>query len=252
MASHQKNKRLTAFLRKLLTKSWTEFVEMEADHSHSSQEGVVFVLVRSCQQGKLPAIKESLDRIDGKVAQQIEVQYPKFFFRFPYAKSAMELPPGAEAPSQEDEEEFDDPVEEDNAKIDSLRHALNRMSEQPKQLVKMILDAAQEIDVAYTYKGEKPGQDPLVKAVMIAGLLDAAHKGDMASVFEVLDQLDGKVNDTVKVVGEDVYINRYDLIAPAGAVKNKDGIYELVADNTTSSWVTMLERENSNERRFGK
>lgn len=250
------SKRLTPLLKDLLEKSWSEFVEMENDLSHTSSQAVVFSLIRACQERKLPAIRESLDRIDGKIAVQIEVEYPKFYYIYPSATSVEKSPTIPEkADSTEDEKPNNKSTQEerDSENTHSLRYTLNRMSEEPRALVKMVLEGAKEVDVAMAYKGDIPQQDPKVKAVIVAGLLDLAHKGNMAAAFEILDQIDGKVAEKVKLLGEDMYIIRHDAIAPAGAYKNKEGVYVLEAENTTSSWAAALERShNSEQRRFGK
>lgn len=56
----------------------------------------------------------------------------------------------------------------------------------------------------------------------------------------------------MKVLGGDVYVNRLDLVAPAGAVKNEKGIYQIEAPQTTGVWATALERKDKNDRRFGR
>jgi hypothetical protein len=95
---------------------------------------------------------------------------------------------------------------------------------------------AKEVD-----KGNLGRGDPLVKYVIVCGLLRLVHEGKMAAVFEVLDQIDGKVADKVKIMGEDVFLTRYDEVAPLGAVKNDDGIYQVTADNLTNQWAAKLE-----------
>lgn len=234
------SKKLTTFLRDMLNEKWSTFVAMEADETHTSSEGVVFSLVRACQKGNLQAIKEALDRIDGKVAIEIEIDYPKFYFLYPYATSAHELPAG-----EASEEETPPPTpaqaaEQDEKGKHSLNYLLAKMSDQPRALVTIVLEAAKQVDLAASYKGQVPEQDPLVKSVIIAGLLQLAHKGQMSAAFEVLDQLDGKVAEKIKPLGTDVYIRKPDTIAPAGAVKNEDGVYQIVAENTTSAWAIQL------------
>lgn len=247
--------KLTPFWRELLEKPWSEFNEMERDLSHSSSQAVVLSLVRACQKGKLPAIREGLDRIDGKLVTKVELEYPKFYFLYPYAELR-------EHTSEEDTQTTSLPEvitpettskEEDEANKYSLRYALNRMSEKPRELVRMILDSAIDVDTAASYKGVTPERNPKVKAVIVASLLDMAHKGSMSAAFEVLDQIDGKVAEKIQLLGEPVYITRMDAIAPAGAEKNKEGVWQLVADNTTNTWTTSLRRENGDDkRRFGK
>jgi hypothetical protein len=105
-----------------------------------------------------------------------------------------------------------------------------------------IITSAASID-----KGEVYG-NPRVKSVVVAGLMKMVHNGKIAAVFEVFDQIDGKVADTIKLLGGDVIIQNYALIAPAGAEKNDDGVYYTVASNTTDSWAAKLEALNKRGR----
>lgn len=243
--------KITPFFKELLDKRWSEFAILENSQQYTSAQGVVFALIRACAKGKLPAIKEALDRIDGKIATEIEVEFPKFYFLFPYADSVAELPEG-QVP--EEEVEVLPAVKEapESIATDSIREVLNRMSDEPRALVTQIIMAAQKIDEAVEYANDIPEEDPKVVSVIVAGLLDMAHQGKLNAIFEVLDQIDGKVADKVKVLGGDVYINRLDRVAPAGAVRNKKGIYQVEAPQTTTIWAQALERKNKNDRRFGR
>jgi hypothetical protein len=120
------------------------------------------------------------------------------------------------------------------------------MSDEPKGLVKAILAAAKEVDQRAEYAGEvDPTNDPLVKSVIVAGLLKMAHDGNLGAIFEVFDNMDGKLVDKIKILGEDVYLTSYDTIAPRGAKKNKDGVYQMEANNTTDSWTVSLGRRQN-------
>lgn len=88
----------------------------------------------------------------------------------------------------------------------------------------------------------------MVKSVIVAGLMQLVHKGRISAVFEVFDQIDGKVADKYKLLG-DTKVYRYDAIAPAGAVKNEDGIYQLADDNMTAVWGARLEQLNNKGKR---
>jgi len=87
--------KLTPFFKEVIEWRWSKFSSSESSMAYTSSEGVVYALVRACQKGKLPAIKEALNRVDGKVAMELEVEYPKFYFLFPCATSVAELSPGA-------------------------------------------------------------------------------------------------------------------------------------------------------------
>lgn len=243
---------LTDGFRELIDKRWSEFREIEMDESGDNFEAIICALARACQKGNLRAIQVGLDRLDGKIAQQVEVEMPKFYTRYPNAKSVVggdidtyELPEGTKGEplatvtlkaSAADLDELD--AEAQELPTGSLRVVLEKMLHSPKQIVTNILATAEAVDAGDTSKG-----DPFVKSVIVAGLMSLVHKGKLNAVFEVFEQIDGKVAEKIKVLG-DVYITRYDEIAPAGAVKNADGVYELAAENTTNAWVSRLEADN--------
>lgn len=238
--------KLTPFFKELIECRWSQFVQAERAEEHTSAQGVVFAIVRACAEGKLPAIKESLNRIDGKLAEQIEVQYPKFYITYPHAEvcettvkvggkdKQIVSVTGVNEPKN-GKQSVSEPLV-----TGSLRDTLNRMSDAPKSLVNTILEGAKDVDLHEGYAADtEPLNDPLVKSVIVAGLLRMAHNGSLGAIFEVFDNLDGKLVDTIRVLGEDVYLTSYDTIAPAGATK-VDGVYQMEADNTTNKWAISL------------
>lgn len=247
------NLKLTPFFKEVIELRWSQFVKKEADsESYTSAQAVVFAIVRACAKGKLPAIKESLNRIDGKLQETIEVEYPKFYIQYPYAKV---LASGSKDQIKLEGGELSIPATDAAPDPEaplitgSLRDTLNRMSDAPKGLVTRILAAAEEVDLKEGYASDhEPLNDPLVKSVIVAGLLKMAHNGSLSAIFEVFDNLDGKLVDKIKVLGDDVYLTSYDTIAPHGAEKNKDGVYQIEADNTSSKWAISLERNNTRGR----
>lgn len=232
--------KLTEGFREIIELRWDELIKREEDIDQSNFSTIITSLVRACQKGNLRAIQTALDRLDGKVAQEIEVEYPKFYFTYPMAKTALELPAGETPPdegfpalpsSDEDSAETELPT-------GSLRAVLERMLDSPKQVVTNILAAAEAQDNGDTSLG-----NPFVKSVIVAGLMSLVHNGKISAVFEVFTQIDGKVAEKIKVLGNDVYITSYASVAPAGAIKNSEGVYQLEADNITNAWTTRLERE---------
>jgi hypothetical protein len=241
------NLKLTPFFKEVIEMRWSEFCQMEAEEEHTSAQAVVLAIVRACAKGKLPAIKESLNRIDGKLQEQIEVEYPKFFIQYPHATA---LTAGAKTPEGKEisfpvvtgsEEPTPDPMRP--LVTGSLRDTLERMSDEPKYLVQKILDAAEDVETRKAYAADhEPLNNPLVKSVIVAGLLKMAHNGSLSAIFEVFDNLDGKLVDKIKILGDDVYLTSYDTLAPAGA-KLVEGVYQIEADNTTSAWAVSLKRK---------
>lgn len=265
--------KITEKFREIIEYRWDEFVEMENALDGTNFDSIVTAIARAAKKGNLRAIQTALDRLDGKIATEIEVEYPKFFTIFPRAEKTAddpsiidyqvkndhgmltfpatdgvvvlestpkghneiyELAKGAAADMDEHA------VEEEELPTGSLRAVLEKQLESPKSLVAEILDAADRID-----GGDYTGGNPMVKSVIVAGLMKLVHEGRITAVFEVFDQIDGKVADKYKVLGSDVYLTNYATIAPAGAVKNDEGVYMIEAENTTNAWVARLEERNN-------
>lgn len=235
--------KLTPFFKEVIEKRWSEFVVMEESEDYTSSQAVVFSVIRACVNGKLPAIKESLNRVDGKLAEEIEVVYPKFYITYPHAQVRETTVKIKGKPTKIPEVtgvKVLQPTPDEPLVTGSLRDTLTRMSAQPRNLVTAILEAAKNVEARNFNKAEQdPLTDPLVKSVIVAGLLKLAHNGNLGAIFEVFDNIDGKLVDTIRVLGEDVYLTSYDTIAPAGA-KRVDGVYRVEADNTTSKWAISL------------
>lgn len=249
--------RLTEGFREIIELRWTEFVQRERSLDSTNFDSVIVGIVRACKKGTLRAIQTGLDRLDGKVAQEIEVEMPQFYFIYPKAVKAADDPEiidvgdsggvvllnGVDkmttidltgSPADMDELH----VVEEELPTGSLRAVLQKLLDSPKQQVVDILAIADEIDSnGYSHDG-----DPKVKSVIVAGLMKLVHDGRISAVFEVFDQIDGKVADKIKILGNDVFMYRYDTIAPAGATKNADGFYQISADNTTNAWALKLEQ----------
>lgn len=243
--------RLTDAFRDIIELRWEDFVAMEQDGSLSNFDSVVAAVVRACVKGNLRAIQTALDRLDGKIAMEVEVEYPKFYIIYPNATTSVDDPniidvdetelrgrraeliimdelPGGAADLDELE------AETEELPTGSLRAVLEKMLNSPKTIVGEILATAQGIDDGMLSHG------PHVKSVIVAGLMNLVHAGRVNAVFEVFDQIDGKVAEKVKLLGSDMKIVRYDEIAPAGAVKNADGVYQIEANNTTDTWAARL------------
>lgn len=254
--------RLTDGFREIIELRWDEFVEMEKSLDATNFDSVVTSIARACKKGSLRAIQTALDRLDGKVATEIEVEYPKFYYLYPNAtktaddKSIIEygednvvkvengkmtIPEGdgiislSGSPADMDELH----AEEEELPTGSLRIVLEKMLNSPKSIVTDILASADAVD-----KGDMSVGNPMVKSVVVAGLMKLVHEGRMSAVFEVFDQIDGKVADKFKILGNDVYVTRFDTIAPAGAEKNEKGVYQVVAEDMTNVWTARLEQAN--------
>lgn len=230
--------RLTNGFRDIIEVHWSELVAIEKNIDVNNFETFVAVLARACSKGNLKAIQTGLDRLDGKIAMEIEVEYPKFYILYPNATMAADDShiidvDFKQIPSVSSN--VPTPLVPDELPTGSLRAVLERMMDSSKKTVLQILEAAGAID-----EGSGRLGDPLVKSVIIAGLMKLVHDGKMGAVLEVLDQLDGKIADKIKLLGGDVYMKNFATIAPAGAVKNADGIYQTESEIITNAWAAKL------------
>lgn len=258
--------RLTDGFREIIDLRWHDFVLMEQSLDATNFDSIITAIVRACKKGNLRAIQAALDRLDGKIAVELEVEYPKFYTVYPQAtKTAddpeiiegddpyqvkvedgvMTIPKGdaiiniTGSPADVEEQE----AVEEELPTGSLRSVLERMLGSPKTLVDDILGVADLVD-----KGDLSAGNPMVKSVIVAGLMKLVHAGRISAVFEVFDQIDGKVADKLKVLGDDVYLTRFDTIAPAGAVKNEDGVYMIASDTMTDVWGARLAQLSKGNR----
>lgn len=234
--------KLGSFLKEVIDWQWDEFVKAEKDTNYTGAEAAVFALIRACSGGKLGAIKLAIDRVDGKVETPIKYEYPKVFVLFPEAKK-KELEPsgGVKSRSLTAPEGFEETVEkikeepeisEDGKKATmSLRETLELMADQKRLLVEVILQTKVKVEL-----GEPVKKIPLVKSVIAANLLRLAEKNNFEAITEIFDQIDGKLVETIKILGEDLYLTSYIIEAPYGAKKNKDGIYQIEMPQIASQW----------------
>lgn len=252
--------RLTDGFRDIIELRWDDFVAMEKSLDATNFDSVVTGIVRACKKGNLRAIQTALDRLDGKIATEIEVEMPKFYTLYPYAtmtaddKSIIDLPnkelgtgdvettttidiSGSPADIAEQE------AMEDDIPTGSLRAMLEKMLDSPKSLVTEILATADKVELGNMLEG-----NPMVKSVIVAGLMKLVHDGRISAVFEVFDQIDGKVAEKFKMLGNDVFVTRFDKIAPAGAVKNEKGVYQIASDQMTDVWGARLAQLNKGKR----
>ena len=248
--------RLTEGFREIIDLRWSDFIQMEESLDATNFDSIITGLIRACKKGNLRAIQTALDRLDGKVAMEIEVEYPKFYTIYPYATKRVDDPSIIDIEPKmlgniPDLVIVDDVVGspadmdelaavEDDIPTGSLRVMLEKMLNSPKTIVTEILASAEKIEA-----GVDNG-DPMVKSVIVAGLMKLVHDGKLSAVFEVFDQIDGKVADKIKILGNDVFLTRFDQIAPAGAEKNENGIYQIAADDMTNVWAARLEQARLN------
>lgn len=233
--------KLGNFLKLVINWNWEEFCRAEGDPKYTGMEATVFSLIRTVSEGKLGAIKLAIDRVDGRVETPVRIEYPKVFYLYPHATSVEGIDAGSSL-ALPTPEEFDEPEPEVELKEDlltfTLRQTLNKMAKQPRVLIGLILKKKREVEQAI--REDQPITErniPLVKSIVAANLLQlATEKNNFEAITEVFDQIDGKLVETYRMLGDDLYMVQYTNVAPMGAVKNKDGIYMIENKELAEQW----------------
>lgn len=247
------SERLATFLREVSNWSWEEFVRAEHDPKYTTNQAIIFALIRSCAMRQLQAIKISLRRLDGNLKTPIRIEMPKVYYLFPNARTnnppsppapGLSPPPSAVTgelllttapppPPLAPETEHDLPSL-------SLRETLQEMSDYPRELPEAITDLALQTEQWVKKQAPEPDEMPRVKSVVAAHLLIMAQSRNIDALTEVFDQIDGKLVETLQILGEDIYITSYITEAPAGAVLNDNGVLQLEAVEAQDLWARKL------------
>lgn len=236
-------RKLAEFLREVSEWRWDQFVKAEKNEDFTTNQSIVFSLIRGCAMENLNAIRSALGRLDGKVATPVQVLTPKVFYLFPEAEEVQQgdgplaLPEG-DAPKKEVVIETGS-LEESPTK--GFRETTEKMSELPREFPKAVIEAQEQVEKFMRSEGRMPEKVPMVKTVVAAKILHMAQKGNLDAINEVFDQLDGKLVETIKILGDDIYIKQFGRVAPAGAIRNKDGIYQIEAPAVQNMWAQKLD-----------
>lgn len=257
--------KLAAFLREVSNWYWDDFLRAEKDGSYTTNEAIIFALVRACVAKNMTAIKLAIDRLDGKLKTPIRIEYPRVYFLYPNAT----LPEGTiinnagllVAPSSDGEsstgvadedgvplegdiieprvepEEYGEP---ENLPSLTFRETLAEMSDHPRDVPQQIIDSALQTEQWLRRTSPPPDEMFRVKAVVAAHLLMMSQKGNMDAIGEVFDSIDGKLVETIQILGDDLYVRSYASLAPPGAVPNKDGVLMIEATESQKMWATKL------------
>lgn len=248
MAQH--NEKLGKFLGEAFNWAWSDFVKAERNKDFTSNQAIVFALIRACAMQQLGAIKLSLNRLDGKIKTPVRIEYPKMYFLFPNdPRSTGELQAPAEelalpeAPTEALMVSTPDSEPEDTPDLTKmgLRETLSRMSDFSRALPEAIIAAAQQTEQWVGKRGLEPKDIPKVKSVVAAHLLVMAQNRNLDALTEVFDQIDGRLVETFQILGADVYISNYSTKAPPGAVLNEQGILQLEATQAQDHWAAKLQ-----------
>lgn len=228
-----------------LKEQFEEFIHLPYDEywtkkkskSNTVDERTIMSLIDICTDtDDIAAVKMSFDRIEGMLETPIHVKVPKFYIRYINAKSVEQSDQKAIEPAQNTKQKQDDDYDPATAK---LRETLQKMRDMPEQIIPAILRVKKAVQADKDVKLTGKQRMPQVKHVMVANLLRNVRKGRYRAIELVFEQIEGKLTRTITLLGgEDVYIDDYSrLMAPAGAVKDKDGHY-IAEDNTmTTNWI---------------
>lgn len=247
--------RLGAFLRDVSNWEWSQFIKAENDTSYSSNQSMIFALVRSCVMQNLQAIRLSINRLDGKLAVPLRIEYPKIYYLYPNAKleksgaNREQIVIESETVPVDDRSSsdliaFESQVDDDLPSL-SIRQTVAKMAEYPRKLPQAIADNALLIEQFIKKQGQKPDEDPLVKSVVAAHLLIMAQNRSIDALGEVFDSIDGKLAETFQVLGEDLYITNYSPVAPHNAYVNEDGVMQVEAIASQDMWAVKLGKDIS-------
>lgn len=234
--------KLGNFLREVIDWQWDVFVEAEKDPKFSGYQSSVFALVRACSDGKLSAIKLAIARVDGNIETPVKIEYPKAYTIYPYAEKVAVPPPGFETKALADPNPLPEMPEAEEATEESLatmtlRETLNKMADESRMLPLLIHEQKKKVEHGKDLEGE---EIPLVKSVIAANLLILANeKHSFEAITEVFNQIDGKLVEVIKIMG-DMYITSYALEAPYNAAKNKDGVYQIEQTMISDKWAEKL------------
>lgn len=218
------------------------------DEDTTSGWDLLASIVEACNDGDMNTIKLAFDRIDGLQETPVKFNLPKFYVRYKNATGKAEIGPG-EVDDQPVAESSELITPEDAQKeIDAmgLRKVLEVMRTMPKKLPYAIKIEAEEIEKKYKTGVNVAGMGQLVKTVMVAGLLRMAQNGNSRAIGMVFDQIEGKLMRVITLLnGEDIYVdNVIDTVAPAHAIKDKDGVW--VADDKRMEmiWIAGFAKQN--------
>lgn len=261
------SERLAVFLREVSGWTWDDFVRAEKNNQYTSNQSIIFALIRACAMQQLSAIKVAINRLDGKLKTPVKVEYPKVYYLFPNAKlSAPDLSPPLQPPLKPLEPLSPGPVmsgeiilphgevgqlegvtvipEERDLATMSLRETLTEMADLPRELPEAIIQLAEQTHRWIQGLAPQPDEIPKVKSVVAAHLLTMAQNRNVDAINEVFDQIDGKLVETIQIIGEDIHIVNYSQTAPPEAKLNDDGVLQVEAKNSQETWAQKLGKED--------
>lgn len=256
------SERMAEFLREVASWRWDQFVRAEKDKNYTSNQAIIFSLIRACAMRKLPAIKVAIDRMDGKLKTPVKIEMPKVYYIYPNAVipaketddwqtklekgTGMTFTPDASPPVTGElmpAVEVHETANDSDLPSMTFRETLAKMSDYPRELPEQLVLAAEATHAWIERRGPEPPEIPMVKSVVAAHLLIMAQERNMDAIGEVFNAIDGKLVETIQLLGDDIYIVNYAAIAPDGATPNKDGILQIEATDAQNTWAQRLDNE---------
>jgi hypothetical protein len=219
---------------------WKSFISARESDEKSEYEDSILELIYSIADEKtsLSAIRKAIERVDGKQPENINVQYPKFYMLYPYAKNvnAKNSKDAVVAPIEAPEIKMPAP----EMATAGIRGAIAEVSARPKGAAAKVLEIARRFmeDPSYQTRAVIKVKEVIASALIILS------KTKQSAMEELLNQIDGKVAVTYKLLGDDVYMTSYDTVAPAGGYLDGDGVYVLESKNITDTWALKLGQGN--------
>lgn len=221
---------------------WRDFILARENDNKTEYEDAILELIYSIADEKtsLSAIRKAIERVDGKQPENINVQYPKFYMRYPYAKNINAANNKSLAITPVEAPEIKAPAPE--MATAGIRGAIAEMSSRPKGAAAKVIEIARRIIESPTTEVRIVVK---VKEV-IASALIILSKTKQSAMEELLNQIDGKTQVTYRLLGDDVYLTDYGSIAPSGGYIGSDGVYVVQSNNITDSWALQLGRKELN------
>lgn len=231
------NKRkIAAFLAEVIEWEWDKFMKAEVDPNYTTGESMVFALVRACVMENPAAIQTAVDRIDGKSETPVEIVLPKVFYVFPNAP----VPIVIEAPKDKELTLDVDLTPVNDSPTKGLRDVAERMSEAKRSVPSEIIVQQEMAEEWFATGTQRPTYFPYVKSVIVARMFRMAHKRKMGMINQLFDDIDGKLVEKIKVMGDDMYITQFGTVAPPGAYVNEHGVMQLEATQVQALWQAKL------------
>lgn len=211
-----------------------ELTDPTGDYSEYQLSLLYLVSAITSPKTSLKAITTSLERVDGKQPDKLEVIFPKFYTLYPNATSVAGGEPSTTSTPTPTPEPTPEPEIPDES-VKGLRAEIQRLSEQKRGYVDQVILAAELI-----MAGKESINQPKVKTVA-AAMLYRLSRSSMLALDTLLEQVEGKVKDKVELLGGDVYLTSFAEVAPAGAIKNSNGIYQIENEQATTLWTERLD-----------